>query len=99
MLNTVKAILLKIVEQIDNEEISSNEADTLQIVELLKKYTETDKIMSKYLAYTHLGISRANFDRLVAEGKIPKGQKIAGFKELQWKLSDLDKYKKSQIHE
>ena len=31
--------------------------------------------MSKYEAYSYLNISRAKFDNLVKEGKLPKGKK------------------------
>ena len=47
--------------------------------------------MSKYQAYTYLNMSRATFDNLVREGKLPKGVKVAGFKELFWYKKDLDK--------
>lgn len=47
--------------------------------------------MSKESACMYLDISRATFDNLVREGKIPKGEKALGFKELGWKKSDLDK--------
>lgn len=50
-----------------------------------------DVPMSKYQAYTYLNISRATFDNLVRTGKIPRGKKIAGFKELAWYKKDLKK--------
>lgn len=53
----------------------------------------TDKRMSKYSAYTYLGVSRATFDNYVREGKLPRGIKESGFKELYWRKSDLDKLK------
>lgn len=46
--------------------------------------------MSKESACAYLQISRATFDNLVREGRIPKGKKQIGFKELGWKKSDLD---------
>ena len=46
--------------------------------------------MSKYEAYSYLNISRAKFDNLVKEGKIPQGKKQQGFKELSWYKKDLD---------
>lgn len=39
------------------------------------------------------GISRATFDNYVREGKIPKGLKQPGFKELFWLKRDLDEIK------
>lgn len=48
-----------------------------------------DNPMSKYQSYTYLGISRATFDNLVREGKLPRGKKVPGFKELRWYKKDL----------
>ena len=35
-------------------------------------------------------MSRAAFDSLVRAGAIPRGQKVAGFKELFWTEKELD---------
>jgi excisionase family DNA binding protein len=48
--------------------------------------------LSKYQACKYLNISRATFDNYVREGKIPKGRKQQGFKELFFYKKDLDKY-------
>lgn len=95
MLNTIKELLLKIVDDIDcgNSEVS--EEDELEILKALRKYTRKDNPMSKCQAYTYLNISRATFDNLVKEGKLPKGRKVVGFKELFWYKRDLNKYIKS----
>lgn len=66
-----------------------SEEDQLEIVEMLRKYTDKDRRLSKYQACIYLNISRATFDNYVREGKIPKGKKEAGFKELFWKESEL----------
>ena len=50
--------------------------------------------MSKYQAFTYIGKSRATFDNLVREGKIPQGVHTAGYKEKSWYKKDLDKYLK-----
>ena len=94
MLQTIKKLLLKIVDDIDADNSNADEDELIQIVNALKKYTRKDVPMSKYQAYTYLGISRATFDNLVREGKLPKGKKIPGFKELQWYKRDLKKYTK-----
>lgn len=92
MLNCIKRLLLQIIDDIDtgNSNISDDEA--LEVTKILKKYTRQDVPMSKYQAYTYLNISRATFDNLVKEGKLPKGKKQAGFKELFWYKKDLNKY-------
>ena len=60
----------------------------MQVVKLLKGMRR-DNPISKYQAYTYLGIRRAKFDNLVREGKIPEGKKIPGFKEKFWYKKDL----------
>lgn len=45
--------------------------------------------ISKDQACQYLGISRATFDNYVREGKLPKGKKQRGFKELSWDKGEL----------
>ena len=100
MLNALKEQLLKIIDDIDcgNSNISDEEA--LEVAGLLRKYTRKDIPMSKYQAYTFLNMSRATFDNYIREGKLPKGKKLAGFKELIWYKRDLIKYiKKNKQYE
>ena len=66
-----------------------SEEDQLEIVAMLKKYTDKDRRLSKYQACTYLNMSRATFDNYVREGKIPKGKKETGWKELSWSESEL----------
>ena len=66
-----------------------SEEDQLEIVEMLRKYTDKDRRLSKYQACTYLNMSRATFDNYVREGKIPKGKKEVGWKELSWSESEL----------
>lgn len=92
MLKAIKDLLLKIVNDIDAGNSNITEEEGLEIISFLKEYTRKDTPMSKYQAYTYLNISRATFDNLVRENKMPSGQKIAGFKELMWYKKDLDSY-------
>lgn len=94
MLKTIRALLLKIVDDIDAGNTNIEEDEGLRIIGLLKELARTDAPMSKYQAYTYLNISRATFDNMVREGKLPKGKKVAGFKELQWYKKDLLKVRK-----
>ena len=91
MLQTIKKLLLSIVDDIDAGNSDADEKELLQIAKTLKAITRTDIPMSKYQAYTYLNISRATFDNLVREGKIPRGKKIPGFKELVFYKKDLNK--------
>jgi len=93
MLNALKELLLRIVDDIDcGNSGDMSEEEILEVVKVLKKYTRQDTPLSKYQAYTYLNISRATFDNLVREGKLPKGKKQVGFKELCWYKKDLKKY-------
>ena len=75
-----------------------SEEDQLEIVAMLKKYTDKDRRLSKYQACTYLNISRATFDNYVREGKIPKGKKETGWKELSWSESELKEVIKQFRH-
>lgn len=96
MLQTIKDILLKIVDDIDAGNSNIEEDDAMKIIKALREYTRKDVPMSKYQAYTYLNISRATFDNLVREGKLPRGKKVQGFKELQWSRRDIIKFAKKQ---
>lgn len=89
MLEVIKEQLLKIVDDIDCGNSNASDEEVLAVVNALKEYTKKDTPLSKYQAYTYLNISRATFDNLVREGKLPKGKKVAGFKELIWHKKDL----------
>ena len=80
---------MKIVDDIDAGNSNIDDEEALKVINTLKEVVRKDVPMSKYQAYTYLGISRASFDNLVRAGKIPKGKKVAGFKELQWYKKDL----------
>ena len=75
-----------------------SEEDQLEIVAMLKKYTDKDRRLSKYQACAYLNISRATFDNYVREGKIPKGKKETGWKELSWSESELKEVIKQFRH-
>ena len=90
MLQTIRKLLLGIIADIDAANSNIDEDEAIRIAKVLKSMRK-DTPMSKYQAYTYLGISRAKFDNLVREGKIPKGKKVAGFRELQWYKKDLKK--------
>ena len=92
MIKVLQKLLRKIDKDIDAGNSNITEEEALEIAEILKEYTRKDTPMSKYQAYTYLNISRATFDNLVRENKLPAGKKVAGFKELFWYKKDLDKY-------
>lgn len=77
-------ILRKTADAIDDGTcIMTNAQASLLIDELL------NRPMSKEQASIFLGMGRSTFDKAVREGQIPKGRKVAGFKELLWFSKDL----------
>ena len=61
-----------------------------ELIDLLSQIGE-EKI-SKYQACKLVNCSRATFDNLVKAGKLPRGRKQVGFKELFWKRSEIEKF-------
>ena len=94
MIKVIRNLLLKIVDNIDagNSNITENEA--MELAKILQSYTDKTVKMSKYQACQYLNVSRATFDNYVREGKLPRGKKEAGFKELFYTQKDLDEFKK-----
>lgn len=92
MLQLIKQLFLNIIDDIDAGNSNISEQDCIKIINTIKEYAHTDEELSKYQAYTYLNISRASFDNMVREGKLPKGKKIAGFKELRWSRKEIDEY-------
>lgn len=90
MLKVIRELLLKIVDNIDVGNSNLTEDEALQAISYLKELTNKEKRLSKCEAYRYLNVSRATFDNYVKEGKLPKGQKQAGFKELSWSYKDLN---------
>ena len=94
MLKTIRKMLVELIDNIDAGNTYADEGELIEIANILKECLRKDIPMSKYQAYTFLNISRATFDNLVREGKLPRGKKVPGFKELQWYKKDLLKYYK-----
>ena len=82
------------MDDIDAGNSNLDEEEAMRIVKTIKILSRKDVPMSKYQAYTYLNISRATFDNYVRAGKIPRGKKIAGLKELIWYRKDLNKIQK-----
>lgn len=88
--------MVKIIQDIDSGNSNISEEESLNIIKIIKSFTDKTKRLSKYQACQHLNVSRATFDNLVREGKLPRGQKVTGFKELFWIEKDLDDFIKSK---
>lgn len=92
ILNSLKNLLNLIIQNIDSGNCNLTEEETYEVLDIIKSYTDKTQKLSKYQACKHLNISRATFDNLVREGKLPKGQKVAGFKEKFWIEKDLNEF-------
>lgn len=84
--------MLKIVEDIDAGKTNLNEEEAIELTDTIVRLVDRTRRMSKYEACQYLNISRATFDNYVREGKLPKGTKEAGFKELSWSRKELDMF-------
>lgn len=80
------------MEDIDAGDSNLTEDELLEVITVLKRLSDKEIRVSKYSACKYLNMSRANFDNKVREGKIPKGEKSPGFKELSWSKKELDDY-------
>ena len=92
MIGLIRSLLQNCIDRIDSGNSNLSAEEEIEIIELLKKYTNKDRKFSKYQACKYLNISRATFDKYIREGKIPKGKKEAGFKELFYLESDLREF-------
>ena len=96
LLKLISKELKSLVNRIDTGNTYLSEEEQLEIINLIKKF-DKEQYLSKYQAFNYLHISRATFDNLVKDGKLPKGRKQQGFNELSWSKIDLDNYLKSKI--
>ena len=89
-LELLKLGLQKIIDNIDtgNSKFSEEECD--ELLDAINKATNTQNKLSKYQACKYLNVSRATFDNWIRDGKLPKGRKEQGFKELFWVKEDLN---------
>ena len=95
MMNIIKYLLQNCIDRIDSGNSNLSADEEIEVIQLLKKYTDKDRKLSKYQACKYLNMSRATFDKYIREGKIPKGKKEAGFKELFYLESDLREFVKT----
>ena len=96
MLKVIKSLLERIINDIDCGNSNITEDEAMDIIKIIKSYTDKTQRLSKYQACQKLNVSRATFDNLVREGIIPRGEKVVGFKELFWKEKTLDEVIKSR---
>lgn len=81
---TVSKLLRQIADKIDGGTCELDEEQAMNIMA-----TIGHEPLSKDASCSYLNISRSKFDSLVADGKLPKGKKRRGFKELVWFKDEL----------
>lgn len=96
MLKVIRSLLERIINDIDCGNSNITEDEAMDIIKIIKSYTDKTQRLSKYQACQKLNVSRATFDNLVREGVIPRGEKVIGFKELFWEEKTLDEVIKSR---
>jgi hypothetical protein len=82
--NYVSKLLKEVANKIDAGTCELSEEQAIDIASII-----SHEPLSKDMACGFLNISRSRFDDLVREGKIPKGRKRRGFKELVWYKDEL----------
>lgn len=86
---TLRKMLSQIIDDIDAGNTNLEEEEEIAILSTMTNIMDKRAKLSKYQACNYLGISRATFDNYVREGKLPKGKKEQGFKELFWTKKEL----------
>lgn len=95
MKGVIRSLLQKLIDDLDADNTNINGEEAIEIAKVLSELRK-DRGISKYSACQYLNISRATFDRYVAEGKLPKGKHEIGFKEKFWLKKDLDDFIKNE---
>lgn len=85
----ISRLLREVADRIDAGTTDASEEQTLELAKIF-----LHEPISKERAAIELKISPSRFDALVAEGKLPKGKKKLGWKELRWYLDEVIDYGK-----
>ena len=87
--NLVVKFLNETAKNIETGNCELSESKAMDIMRVL-----SHQVMSKEDACIYMNMSRSKFDDLIKEGKLPKGRKRRGFKELVFYKDELDMWKK-----
>lgn len=82
----IARLLREAADKIDAGNCELSEDEALHIMEAL-----SHTALSKEQACRYLNMSRSKFDSLIRQGKLPKGKKRTGFKELVFYKDELDR--------
>ena len=87
----VVKVLKETADKIDSGNCELSESEAMDIMSVL-----SHQVLSKEDACIYLNIHRSKFDTLIREGKLPKGRKRRGFKELVYYKDELDLFIKTK---
>ena len=90
---TVAKLLIDTGNKIKSGNCEITEEQAIEIFSTL-----SHEVLSKDQACQYLNLSRSRFDTLVREGKLPRGRKRRGFKELVFYKDELRQYMKALTH-
>lgn len=76
--------LRDVADKIDAGTSELTEDEAIELLSII-----SHKVLSKEQAYTFVGLQISQFDNLIRQGKLPKGRKRRGFKELVWYEDEL----------
>lgn len=83
-----KLVATYLREAADRIDCGTSEIGETEAMDILKVIAHEP--LSKEQACIFLNLSRSRFDDLVREGKLPKGRKRVGLKELSWWKDELE---------
>jgi hypothetical protein len=87
----IRALFAEGIDKIDAGNSNMTEEEENQVIEIFQ--TINDEKISKYQARQILNnMPASTFDKLVLDGKIPRGRKRAGWTQLYWYKKDIMKY-------
>lgn len=90
---TLRKVLLNSIDALDSGNSDYTDSEMSEIIDTINGIVNTKNKLSKEQACKYLGKSRSAFDGYVREGRLPKGKKELGFKELFWELDTLKTFK------
>lgn len=87
----IRALFAEGIDKIDAGNSNMTEEEENQVIEIFQ--TINDDKISKYQARQILkNMPASTFDKLVRDGKLPRGRKRAGWTELYWYKRDIMEY-------
>lgn len=92
ILKVLSNLLRTLADNIDAGNSNINETEAVELVDIIRQFTDREELITKYEACRYLNISRATFDNYVRAGKLPKGKKKIGSTAKFYTKKELDEY-------